>query len=108
MDAHAGVGEFANALAAAAAWRAQVLAVADDDDVDDAPLAGQRHRGDRAGLGARALRIGGVLDVAAGVDRAARSADRRADEKVRVRRVSAFARRLGRGEQRVEAFVSAL
>ena len=67
------------------------------------PLAGERHRGDRAGLGARALRIGGVLDVAAGVDRAARRADRRADEKARVRRVGALTRRLGGGEQRLEA-----
>ena len=49
------VGEFADALAAAAAGRAERLAVADDQDLGDPPLAGERHCGDRAGFGAGAL-----------------------------------------------------
>ena len=46
----------------------------------------------------------GVLDVASGIDRAARGADRRADEKARIRRVGALARRCGGDEQRLEGF----
>ncbi len=59
------VGEFADALATAAAGRAEPLAVADDENFRDAALARERHRGDRAVFSAAALRIGGVLDVAA-------------------------------------------
>ena len=99
MDRRCSVGEFADALAAAAAGRAERLAVADDQDLGDAPLAGERHRGDRAGLGAGALRIGGVLDIAAGIDRAAFGAQRGADVKARIGRIGVGLRRLGRGEQ---------
>ena len=42
------------------------LAAADHRDLDDRPLAGRHHDPDRRGLGALALRIGRVLDVAAG------------------------------------------
>ena len=93
------VGEFADALAAAAAGRAKRLAVADDADFGDAPLARQRHGGDRARLGADALGIGGVLDIAAGIDRAAGRAQRGADLEARIGRVGVRLRGLGRGEQ---------
>ena len=73
VDARIRVGEFANALTAAAAGRAERLAVADDEDVDDAPLAGERHRADRVRFRAGAFGVGGVLDVAAG-DRSRRLA----------------------------------
>jgi hypothetical protein len=39
----------------------------------DAAAAGGHHRGDGRGFGAPALRVGGVLDVAAGVDAAGSS-----------------------------------
>jgi hypothetical protein len=108
MHARLRVGEFANALAAAAAWRAQRLAVADDEDVDDAPLARQDQRGDRRGLRASAFGIGGVFDVAAAVDRAARPQRRRADFEPRLGRIGVALRRPRRREQRVEPIVSAL
>ena len=61
-----GVGEFADSLPAAAAGRAKPLAVADDENFRDAPSARVAPSPDRARFGACALRIGGVLDVAAG------------------------------------------
>ena len=66
MDQGRRVGEFANALAAAAAGRAEGLAVADDADLGDPPLA--RVRSWRRWRSSRrtAFGIGGVLDVAAG------------------------------------------
>ena len=72
MDRRRRVGEFADALAAAAAGRAEPFAVADDENFRDAPPPGERHRRDRAGFRAGALRIGGVLDVAAGENLALR------------------------------------
>ena len=81
MDRRRRVGEFADVLAATAAGRAKPLAIADDENFRDAPPPGARHRRDRAGLGASALGIGGVLDVAAGKDLAVRRPDRGADLK---------------------------
>src|ERR1700722_16292298 len=59
------VGEFADALAAAAARRAKCVTVADDEDFRDASLACERHCCDRARFGAGRLRISCVFDVAA-------------------------------------------
>ena len=70
--------------------------------------AGERHRGDRAGLRAGSLRIGGVLDVAARKDRARRGAQRRADLETRIGRVGVRLRGLCRGEQFAKRRLSAL
>ena len=102
MDARRSVGELADALPAAAAGRAQGLAIADDEDFGDPPLAGERHRRDRAGFGAGPLRIGGVLDVAAGKDRAAFRAQRRADTEMRIGRIGVGLRGFRRCEQFVQ------
>ena len=85
--ARSGAAEFAQFLAAAAAGRHQPIARAHDRRFDDPPSAGQDHRGDRAGLGAGALRIGGVLDIAAGMDAPMLVLHRRADQKARIGRV---------------------
>ena len=61
-------------------------AVGDHQHLGDLGAAGGDHRGDRAGLGAGALRIGDVLDVAAGEDAAVRAAHRRADPEARIGR----------------------
>ena len=63
--------EFTDPLAAAAARGGEVFAVADDADFGDAALAGLSHGGDCARLGADSVRIGGVLDISARIDRAA-------------------------------------
>ena len=64
-----GVGELLQALAAAAARRADVELLGDDGDGADLALAGGDHRADGRRLGALALRVGGVLDVGPDVDR---------------------------------------
>ena len=89
-------GELRQALAAAAARRADVGVLRDHRDRRDARLAGGDHRADGRGLGALALRIGGVLDVGAGVDPAAGAAQRGADREVRVRAVRVRHRRRAR------------
>ncbi len=65
----------------------------------DLAPAGEAHRGDGAGLGAGALRVGDVLDVAAAVDAAVRAADRRADLEAGIGRVGVLARGAGGLEQ---------
>ena len=75
------------------------LASADQGELGDRPLAGRHHHPDRVGLGALALRIGGVLDVAAGEHLPAAPEDGRADGKARIGRVGALARgRRGRDQ----------
>ena len=59
--------ELAQPLAAAAARRAQLAAGRGDDDLGDPPAAAGHERADRRRLRALALRVGGVLDVRAGV-----------------------------------------
>ena len=71
MHRRLGLAELGQALTAAAARRAQIVAAADHRDLGDHPLAGGNHGADRTGLGALGLREGGVLDVAACVDAAA-------------------------------------
>jgi hypothetical protein len=65
----------------------------------DAAPAGRDQGGDGAGLGAQALRVGGVFDVAADVDAAGLVAQRGTDRVVRVRRVGARAHGQGGVEQ---------
>ena len=64
------VGEFGDALPAAAAGRAgiQIVEAAGDREGVDSPAAGDRHGGDGAGFGAGTQRIGPVLDIAADVN----------------------------------------
>ena len=83
---HRGVGrrELGELLAAAAAGGDDLGAVGEHQHLGDARLPGGDHGGDRAGLGAGALRIGDVLDVAAGEDAAVRAADRGADLEARI------------------------
>ena len=69
---------------------------------------GERHRGDRAGFRAGPLRIGGVLDVAAGKDRAGRRAQGRADLEAGIGRVGVRLRGFCRGEQFGKRRLSAL
>ena len=64
-----------------------------DQDRGDPPPAGRDHRGDRPGLRAGAYRVGGVLDVAAGMERAALVAEGGADPEAGIRRVRPFADR---------------
>ena len=71
--------ELAQPLAAAAARHAGVLAVGDHRGLGDPRAARPRQRADRRRLGALALRVGGVLDVGADVDRAVLGAQRGAD-----------------------------
>ena len=74
--------ELGQPLPAAAARRAQVRPAADHDGLDDLPVAGRHHGADGARLGALALREGGVLDVAASVNAAARGTQGGADREV--------------------------
>ena len=92
MDGRLGARELGEALAAAAAGRAWPVAAAEDEHLDDALLARLHHGGDGGGLGAAAQRVGGVLDVAAGIDASARPADRGTDVKAGVGSVGALAR----------------
>ena len=82
-----GRGELRQALAAAAARRADVQAFGDDRDLGDLRVAGRDHRADRRRLGALALRVGGVLDVRARRDAAVgrRAARRRPGSASRAR-----------------------
>src|SRR5919112_2605507 len=102
MDRGLGRGELADALAARAARRHQRRAVADDEDLGDAALAGGDHGGDGRFLGAGAGGISGVLDVAAGIHAAASAAHGRTDLEPRVGRVRAGLRLLGGCEEVVE------
>ena len=86
-------GEFADALTAAAAGRAQAFAIADDKHFGDAAPAAGDHRADRPRFSAGALRIGGVLDVAAGENRPRFVPQRRADAKMRIGRIGPRPRR---------------
>ena len=61
--------------------------VVDDEDFRNRLLAGCHHDADRRRLRALPLRIGGVLDVAAGVDAALLVEHRGADREARIRRV---------------------
>ena len=106
MDGRARAGEFANPLPATAAGRAEPVAVADDENFSDASFARQRHGADRARFRARALRVGGVLDVAAGIDRATRRAYRGADMEARIWGVGLDLRRSGCVEQRGERAIA--
>lgn len=94
-------GEFADLLAAAAARRAQLVAAAGHRDLGDAPLAGHDQGHDGRGLGADALRVGGVLHVAAAVDRPALAPHRGADVEPRVGGVGGRPRGDGGGDDGV-------
>jgi hypothetical protein len=78
------VGELAQPLPAAAA-RGDQRRVRVDGDLGDPLRTARDERADRAGLGALALRVGGVLDVGARVDRAVIGAQRGADGERRSR-----------------------
>ena len=83
--------ELAQLLAAAAARRRQLRPDADHRGGDDARAARRHQRRQRAGFGAQALRIGRVLDVAAGVHAPLFVEQRGADLKARVRGVGTLA-----------------
>ena len=83
------IRELRQPLAATAAGRAVLDPLGDDRDGRDPRLAGCDHGADRRGFGALRLGVGGVLNVRADVDRAARAAQRSPDPEVRVRRVGA-------------------
>ena len=88
VDSASRLHELAQPLAAAAAGHADLVAVADHRGLGD-PRAPRGHeRADRRRLGALALRVGGVLDVGADVDRAVVGPQRRADAVAGVRRVA--------------------
>ena len=92
-------GEFAETLAAGATGGCGSNRVGDDERLDDFRFA-RRHAGaDGDGFRAQALRIGGVLDIAAGIDPARSAAYGRADRKARIGRVRMRARGPGRGEE---------
>src|SRR5690606_8635336 len=76
--------ELRKLLAAAAAGRHRGGAVGDDGDLDELGLARGDHGRDRPGLGAGALGIGHVLDVAARVDAAGPAAHGGADLEMRI------------------------
>ena len=98
VDRRAGRSELANALAAGAARRHQRRPVAEHQDAaDGAPSVGDHGR-DGACLGAGSDRIGGVLDVAAGMDDSALVAQRGTDAETGIGSVGA----LPRGERRRE------
>jgi hypothetical protein len=82
-----GRGELVQALATAAARRARAVTVADHGDLDDAARAAGDQGADGAGLGALALRIGGVLDIGAGEHLAGLGTKRAADAEARIGRV---------------------
>jgi hypothetical protein len=71
----------------------------------DAPPAGQHQRCQRARLGAQALRVRSVLDVAAGMHAPALVEQRGADGKARVRRVGMLARGAGGGQKALQGGV---
>ena len=79
QDGDAVGGELTDLLAAAAAGGAQLVAAACHCHLGDAPLASHDHGHDGRGLGADPLWVGGVLDVAAAVDRTALAPHRGAD-----------------------------
>jgi hypothetical protein len=93
--------ELGEALAAAAAGRADLDLLGDDRGGGDLVLAGGHERADRRRLGALALGVGGVLDVRPGVDRPARRAQRSADLEARVGRVRVAHRPLGGPQQQL-------
>src|SRR4051812_11826179 len=88
VDGSVALGELAQPLPASAAAGPDGFAVADGQHCDDLVLAGGDHGGDRPGLGARPLRIGGVLDVATGEHLPARRANGGSYGESRVRGVS--------------------
>ncbi len=65
-------GKLADLLTATAAGRHQALAVSDHQHRLHLGATGQYHRAERAGLGTDTLRVGGVLDIASGMDTAIR------------------------------------
>jgi hypothetical protein len=92
-------GKLAQLLAAAAAGRDGLVGHRAHGHCQHAPAACGHHHGQGRGFGAPALRVGGVLDIAAGVDAALFVQHRRAHGKVRVRRVGLGAHGLGCGHQ---------
>ena len=103
VDRHFRAGELGEALAAAAAGRAQALARGDQQSFRDLALTGCDHRCDRARLGAVAFRVAGVLDVRAGEDAPGCSAHGRTHSKVRVGRMRVIERRACRLQQVLHA-----
>ena len=95
--------ELAQPLAAAAARDADRVRVGDHRRLEHARAPGRDEHADRRRLRALALRVGRVLDVGAGVDRAVLGAQRGADVEARVRRVRAAHRLARGGDQRVGA-----
>ena len=93
--------ELGQALAAAATRRADVHPLGGHGHRGDAGLAGGHHRADGRGLRTLALRIGGVLDVGAGEDAAARAPQRDAHLEVRVRRVGVLHRLGGSAQEQL-------
>ena len=68
VDRHVAPRELGEALPAAAAGRTGLDPAADHQRLDDPGLARGHHVADGGGFGALALRVGGVLDVAADID----------------------------------------
>jgi hypothetical protein len=98
--------EFAHALAAGAARRDQGIAFPDNKHFGDAPLTGGDHGGYRGGFRASANRIGGILDIRPGENRARDSAKSRSNGKPRIRSVgaqSSFGRRRKKRFERTHA-----
>jgi hypothetical protein len=93
--------EFAQLLPAAAAGRDRVVGHATHHHRLHATPPGGHHDGQCRCLGAPALRVGRVLDVAAGVDAALFVEHRRAHGEARVGRVGVLAHRARRRHQRV-------
>ena len=85
------VGKLRKALTTAAAGRAQLVADGDHDDLDDLALARRHHAANCARLGALALRIGDVLDIAGGEQLAARRPQAGPDLEAGVGRVRSLA-----------------
>ena len=93
-------GKLAQALAAAAAGADRLRPVGDHQDRRDRLLAGRDHDADGRRLGALPLRIGGVLDIAAGIEPAALAREAGAHGEARIGRMGIGARGVG-GRQHV-------
>ncbi len=102
MHKRIGIGELADALTAAPAGCAEVCAIGNNKDFTDLSCAARHHSADGAGLGALALRIGGVFGIRAAEDPIVLSKDGRADFEMGVGRISVKLRGLRLIEETVE------
>ena len=103
MHARVGRRELDELLTTSPARRAELGAFGEHDDLDDRVITRGHHRPDGAGLRALADRIGGILDVAAGVEAPAGRAHARADAEARVGRVRVLERAPRELEHRIDA-----